>query len=322
MSGASSGVRIGVDLGGTKLLAVAFGATGAVLAERRVETLSGSGADRIVERVAELVESLEVPRDRLEGVGVGFAGLVDHRTGHVDSSVILPGFDDYPLRARLEAQLGCRVVVDNDATAAGLGEHVASGRNQDELLLVLTVGTGIGGAIVHRGRILRGASNTSAEFGNMTIDWQGEPHSCGNRGCLNTFASGPAIVGEALRRTAAVGGLLAAREGRLPAGATLEAVAAAAADGDDACRQAIERGADALGTGIANLLNAFNPDRVALAGGVLGLPPWFLERVVATARGRAFGPNARAATIGACREPLLCGARGAAELTREVADGR
>ncbi|MBK8977787.1 MAG: ROK family protein [Planctomycetes bacterium] len=309
-------VVLGIDVGGTKTLAAAFAAESLLgtragqaaptaLDALRVPTAATAGPNGIVDQLAGLVERLRSHVGAPRAVGVGFPGLIDHRDGVVHSSVILPGWDGgFALAAALRERCGMPVLADNDATCAGWGEYLVR-RGEVEHLLVLTIGTGIGGAIVLGGRLHRGASNTSAEFGNMTIDWRGEDHSSGNRGCLNTLASGTAIARRAWRAGAC---------GALGEPPTLEQIATAAAAGDTAAAEAIETGAEALGTGIANLLNAFNPGCVALTGGVLGLGPRWLSTVRKTALSRAFPLNAAHANIEECRAGQLAGAFGAAAL--------
>lgn len=294
---------IGVDLGGTKTLVVQFAADGSCVGERRIAT--PRDPETAVAAIAAEVGELAIAHGRAAAVGVGFAGLVDAATGLVDSSVILPEFGGFALRAALAECCAAPVVLDNDATAAGIGEFVALGRPPGLHLLVLTVGTGIGGAAVLAGHVLRGATGAACEFGNMTIDWRGDGHACGNRGCLNTLASGTAIAARAARPSQSAGA------------PTLEQVAAAAAAGDAGAREAIESGARALGAGIANLVMAFNPHRVALMGGVLALGDEYLAAVRDEVRQRTFAR----ARDGLQLEPCLLGPRtgafGAAVLARE-----
>lgn len=273
---------LGIDIGGTKILAVRMAADGSIVDERRVATESADGPQAILGRVVELAHDLG-DSIQFAAVGVGFAGLVDHRTQVVDSSVILPGWDGFRLGAELGAALGRPTVVDNDATVAGLGEYEAVGAPPGMHMLLLTVGTGIGGAIVIDGELYRGASNTSAEFGNTTIDWNGRECVSGNRGSLNTLASGTALLRHAAER-----GL------EVDSGAELGELAAG---GDQRAREAIDLAARALGAGLANFVNVFNPHRVVLTGGVCNLGPSYLETVRAELHARAFPINARHADV-------------------------
>jgi glucokinase len=198
------------------------------------------------------------------------------------SSIMLPGWDDVPLAERLSAPLGgLPVFVDNDATAAGYGEYLSLGSPEGLNMVLLTVGTGIGGAIIIDGELYRGATGTSAEFGNTTIDWQGETCWCGNKGCLNMLASGTAMA-----------------------------------------NRTVEEGARALGAGVANIINIFNPDRVVLTGGVTSLGEAFLDQVRQEASWRAFSESMAHARIEYSVRGIEVGALGAAGLIRDHVEGR
>lgn len=297
MTGESTGRWIGVDLGGTKTRVASFDGEGQ---EQRSERFSTpSGPEEALSAIARAVAQLEESAGPAAGIGVGFCGLVDRAGGRVLSSVILEDFAGCPLAAALSDLTGRPVHLENDATAAGYGEYVARGRRAEEILLVLTIGTGIGGAAVIGGEPLRGASGVAAEFGNMTVDLDGSPHACGNRGCLNTFAAGRA---------------LAARAGR----GSLEEAARAAREGDRRAARAISEGARALGAGLANLVHAFNPHRISLMGGVLALGDDFLAAALREAQERSFPEAWAAVSIGPCRLGEATGSLGAAMLAREA----
>ncbi|QDU65647.1 ROK family protein [Engelhardtia mirabilis] len=316
----AAGCAIGVDLGGTKIAAAVFDAAGRRRAERRVATPAGHAVEPVLRATADLVLELSAQHGPARALGVGIAGLVDHERGTVESSVILPPWRGVHAAAELERRTGLATFVDNDATAAGWGEYLALGSPDDLDLALVTVGTGIGAALVLGGRIHRGATNTSAELGNTTIDYaQGREHPSGNRGALNTLASGTAIAAaarEAWDRHGWPGTVRAASASTEARAVDLHQVAAAARAGDPHALAAIERGAVALGAGIANLLLLINPGRVSLMGGVLALGEGWLERVRAEARARSFGPNARA-VIEPAAAGDWAGARGAAALALE-----
>ena len=193
---------IGLDLGGTKLGGVAVDDAGRVQARFRRATEKEDGPEAVFERCVAAVRDLERKAGPADGVGLGFPGLIDPRAGCVRSSVILPGFEGWPLAERLAQAVGRPVALDNDATLAGLGEFVALGEPPGLTLLVLTIGTGIGGAVFIDGKLHRGADGTAGEFGHVTLDWNGEPCACGQRGCLNTIASGTGSGSGAVRVTA------------------------------------------------------------------------------------------------------------------------
>jgi glucokinase len=293
---------IGLDVGGTKILGVAVDRRSEIVARARVATHGEDGPEAVLGRCVALVRELASDRDPA-GVGVGFAGLVDARAGSVSSSIMLPGWERFPLGPRLAAAVCAPCRVENDANAAGYGEWIALGSPRELALVVLTVGTGIGGALLLGGRLHRGASGVAGEIGNMSIDWNGPECWCGSRGCLNMLASGSA---------------LAARHAELTRGParSVEELGRRALAGDDVARRVLDDGARALGAGIANVINLINPERVALAGGVAELGDGWLTRVRDEARRRAFRESMDAVTIERCRLGETTGALGAAALAR------
>ena len=288
---------LGVDLGGTKTLVVAYADDLKTrLHEARCPTPGGDSDEVIaatIEQCRTVVAALPGGTSAA-GVGVGFAGLVDHRRGHVHSSVILPCFADVALGMAFARGLDLPCTVDNDATAAGYGELVARDHPPHLDMLLLTVGTGIGGAIVVDSQLHRGKTDTAAEFGNTTIDWQGQTCRSGNRGSLNTWASGTALgVRAAARAAQAPGSALHGEAAPIP----VPRIAAAAAAGDRPAQEVLDEGARALGAGLANFVNILNPDVVALAGGVCGLGDGYLATVRAELEARAFAPAAAHVTV-------------------------
>lgn len=307
---------IGLDLGGTKLAGLAVDDTGRVLARYRRATEPDEGPQAVFERCVAAVRDLERKAGTADGVGLGFPGLVDPRAGRVLSSVIIGGFDGSPLADRLAEATGRPVALDNDATLAGVGEFVALGEPADMTLLVLTVGTGIGGALFIGGRLHRGADGTAGEFGHVTLDWNGEPCPCGQRGCLNTLASGTAIAARAARLAVAHPRSLLRRTPSLPD------VERAAASGDTVARQAIEEGARALGAALAGSINLLDPDRISLCGGVTMLGDPWLQAVRGEAQRRAFREPVARCVIGLARHGEDSGALGAVQLARQQAGER
>lgn len=312
--GESLDLWLGLDIGGTKILGAAVQDDLKILVTKKRETLREEGPQAVTERAVETCRELMEDFGPAKGLGVGFAGLVDWRSGRVLSSIMLPGWDDFPLASRLsEALGGLPVFVDNDATVAGYGEYLALGAPPGMNMALLTVGTGIGGAILIDGRLYRGATGTSAEFGNTTIDWQGKSCWCGNKGCLNMLASGSAISERAAELAAEKGNsLLEKTAGPIP----VERIRDAARAGDAAASQALEEGARALGAGVANIINIFNPDRVVLTGGVSVLGEEYLDIVRVEAGRRAFRESMDHAQIALSVLGVEVGALGAAGLIR------
>jgi glucokinase len=254
---------LGIDIGGTKLAAGRVDADGTVLARARRDT-PASDAGAIVAAVADLVDDLggaELP------VGVGAAGLVGP-DGEVRYAPNL-ALTGVPLRRQLADRLGSRVVVDNDANVAAWGEfRCGAARDAGASMVMLTIGTGVGGGLVLDGRLVRGAGGLAAEFGHMVVSAGGPRCGCGNLGCLEALASGTAIG-----RTAAA----AVAAGRVPAGSSLhdlpaltgKSVTTAAEAGDEAALAVLAEVGRWLGVGIASLVNALDPEVVVIGGGAM-----------------------------------------------------
>ena len=263
---------IGVDLGGTNLRAAAIGFDAEPLEEFQIPTEAGAGPESIVERmVAGIVEVREGHSgSTLAGVGVGVPGLIRLEDGVIAKAPNLPGWEEFPLRSKLEEALGLPVIVENDANAAALGEvWLGAGHNVDDLLL-LTLGTGIGGGIISRGRILHGYLGMAGEVGHITVD-PNSPNvcACTNNGCMESESSGTAIkklAAKAIERgeSKALAEIQAAKGALTPLD-----VAQAAEAGDAASLAIFAHMGRGLGIGLAGLINTFNFPLYLLAGGVL-----------------------------------------------------
>jgi glucokinase len=302
-----AGHWIGLDVGGSKILGVVVDHGNEVVGRERVATRRDEGPEAVLQRCLALARGLGAGRNVL-AAGIGFAGLVDAGRGRVASSIMLPGWDGFPLGARVSEELALPCRVENDANAAGYGEWIALGSPPGLDLVVLTIGTGIGGAILFGGRLHRGASGGSGEIGNMSIDWNGPECWCGSRGCLNMLASGSALSGRYAELT---------RGPALP----VQELGQRARAGDGVARRVIEDGARALGAGLANLINLLNPARIGLSGGVTDLGDPWLALVRAEAARRAFAESLGAVTIARCRLGEESGAIGAAALARAELGG-
>jgi glucokinase len=276
---------IGVDLGGTNLRASAVAVDGEVLEDFQIPTESEGGPDHIVERIIEGV--IEVNEGHsgsdLIGVGIGVPGLIRLESGVIAKAPNLPGWEEYPLRQRLEDALGLPVNVENDANAAALGEvWLGAGHDVDDLVL-LTLGTGIGGGIVSRGNL-----GMAGELGHITVDpGSGRECGCGNNGCLETESSGTAVVKMATEaaETAASPALAALLENE---GQLTPLLCAQAADaGDKAALEIFEHMGWGLGIGLAGLVNTFNFPLYLLAGGLLASWDLFAPTMMATLEHRS-----------------------------------
>jgi glucokinase len=258
----------GVDVGGTKIAGGVIDEDGTVLEELRVES-PATDSEAIEEAIAGLVKELGSRHD-ISAVGVGAAGYIDKSRAVV---LFAPNiaWRDVDLKAELEERLNLPVVIENDANAAAWGEfRFGAGHDVDDLLLV-TVGTGVGGGLVLDGELYRGAFGVGAEIGHMRVVPDGILCGCGNHGCFEQYGSGSALVREA--RSAAAGGSLLARglldrAGGDPAEITGPLITEAARDGDPFAVEQLARVGRWLGEGIASLTAILDPAVVVIGGGV------------------------------------------------------
>ncbi len=277
---------LGLDLGGSKLLACVVDGDGTVLGRAIRPTGRATGPEEARRLVMAAAAELRETTGPFDAAGLGFPGEVDFRAGVARASIMLDGWRDVPLADQLARALDVRCVVDNDVNAAAVAELKCREAEPPGSMLFVAVGTGIGGAIVIDNRLWRGHTGIAGEIGNMTIDREGLVCWCGRRGCLNTLASG------------------AAMEQRRGGAESLP-------------EQALHEAATALGIGLANALNLLNPALVVLGGGVARLGPRWLEAVAATARSEAF-PAAGPCPIELARAGYDAGAIGAALLAIEA----
>ncbi|MBI1377614.1 MAG: ROK family glucokinase [Frankiales bacterium] len=267
-------VTIGVDIGGTKIAGGLVDVEGTVLARARRDTPARS-ADGIVEAIVAVVADLTAAAraaslPEVEAVGLGAAGLVDETRSIVRFA---PNVDwkEEPLGPAVRQGCGLPVVVENDANAAAWGEFRFGAGRGAHTLVAVTVGTGIGGGIIHRDQLVRGSYGMAAEFGHVVRVPDGRLCGCGKRGCWEQYASGNALLREARelaaeRRTEA--GILLALGDGTPEGVTGQHVTVAARDGDPVALEAFARIGAHLGSGLADVAAILDPELFVIGGGV------------------------------------------------------
>lgn len=314
-------LTVGVDIGGTKVAAGVVTSGGRVLARLRTETPERSKSPSVVEDTIVSVVS-ELRQDyRVRAVGVGAAGFVDERRSRVLFAPHL-SWREEPLRDALSVRLGLPVVVENDANASAWAEVRAGAARGVDDVVVVNLGTGIGGAIVLDGALHRGRYGLAGEFGHMTVVPGGHRCECGNRGCWEQYASGNALTREARELVAAespVAEVLRQAVGGDPGLITGPLVSELARKGDRACRELLEDAGGWLGVGLANLAAAFDPELFVIGGGVSEVG----ELLLGPARsafakgltGRGYRPEARVVAAALGNE---AGMIGAADLAREA----
>ena len=284
-------LAVGLDVGGTKINAFRVTERGVVV-DRYQRRSPAEEADAIVPAMIEVAR--EALTDDVDAIGVGAAGLIAFAEGVVRFAPNL-AWRDVPIAERLREALALPVVVDNDGNTAALAEHrFGAGRGHDEMLFV-AVGTGIGGGIVSRGRLLRGAHGFAGDFGHIVVEPDGPSCGCGNRGCWEQVAAGRQI-GRLGRAAASRSGGARLRElaGGDPDAVTGAIVTEAASASDPAAVAILDGVGSRLGEGIAGLVNTLDPSIVVVGGGALAAGELLLgparAAFEATVEGRAFRP--------------------------------
>lgn len=297
--GTAEDLVLGLDVGGTKLAAGVVAGNGRVLSMEVAPSRVEEGPNAMIERHLALgraaVAAAGVSWEQIRAVGIACGGPLDPYRGIIQSPPGLPGWDDVPLVATVQAALGRPTVVDNDATAGAIAEWWFGAGREGEVrnLVYLTISTGIGGGLILDGRVYRGAAGNAGELGHLTIDYQGRQCGCGRRGCLEAYASGPQIAARARERLAEG---YASSLGALPA-ITARDVAEAAASGDPLAREVWDETTAMLGSAVANVLDVFNPELVVLGGGVTRSGEQLLAPVREAGLRQAMAPARNAADV-------------------------
>lgn len=272
---------IGVDLGGTNLRAAAIDRDGKMLDKISGSTNYSEGREAVLSDMAAAISTL---RERhgaagLAGIGVGAPGFIRLREGFITGSNNLPYLENFPVRDELSRRLGTVVILENDANAAALGEQwIGAGKGVSDLVL-LTLGTGIGGGIVSGGRVIRGMVGMAGELGHVTCVPNGNPCGCGNRGCLEKHASATAVT--AMARLMQLGEELSARE-------VFEIARQDTGKAGDKAREIWRIVGECLGIALATLINTFNFPLYLLSGGMVPAWEFFAPEMMRTVEWRSF----------------------------------
>jgi glucokinase len=273
---------IGIDLGGTKTEAALVNQDGMVLDSIRIKTRAVDGPQAVMDDITDAVRSLITQSQaKPVGIGIGTAGQISKHSGIVEFSPNLK-WKNIPLQKSIEDKVNLPVKVTNDVRAITWGEWVfGAGRGFSDIVC-LFVGTGIGGGIVSGGKLLEGASNTAGELGHLTVSLNGPECTCGNRGCLETFAGGWGIAQQAyiaVEKDQEKGNFLSNAAGGCASDITSEIVAKCANLGDNLALSIIDTAIDALVAGCISLVNAFNPSIIILGGGVVSGIPEIVQKI-------------------------------------------
>jgi glucokinase len=284
---------LGLDIGGTKLAAGVVDPTGAVRSFAIVASDANRGPAAVLATLFDLgrkvVADAGLAPENLAATGIACGGPLDPAAGVVIDPPHLPGWRDVPVTALAEHELGAPAVLDNDATAAAVGEHRFGVGRDVSNLVYLTISTGIGGGLILRGRPYRGSTGNAGELGHVTVDRFGRRcRGCGRRGCLEAYASGTSIAERAAEAIADPGVRSTLTGLDRPTAAD---VSAAARQGDPLAVRLWRETTDVLVCGLSSLVNVYEPDLVVLGGGVTEAGDLLLDPVRQGVRAEAMGPR-------------------------------
>lgn len=260
---------IAVDFGGTHIRGALFPDDHPHPSNQtKVKTNALEGPDEVVDRIVGVIGEL-IP-SMSEGLRIGIAppGILDKQKQVVLNASNLPGWENYPIKTKIENRICYPVFIENDSKLAALGEYRFGAGVESDPLLYLTIGTGIGGALIINGEILQGSHGLASEMGHMTVDPSGPMCSCGKRGHLEAIASGPAVTRMVIERLrAGEGSVLQALLSKMQE-LDMEAISRAAIEGDQLAMDAISNAGKVIGKHLASLMHALDPARIVIGGGM------------------------------------------------------
>src|SRR5579859_7191840 len=261
---------IGVDLGGTNLRIAAVDEQGALVEKVTLGTKVSRGRDYVIGDMCDAIQGLS---DKYKtsapmlGIGIGVPGIIDNVTGLVRESPNLRDWVDYPARAAIEQRLKTVVILENDANVAAFGEAWIGAAKEYPDMAMLTLGTGVGGGVVLGGAIWRGANGMAGEIGHTTVEPDGHPCGCGNRGCLEQYASATAVVRMAREAIASNGASALARAATSDPEFSAKSIYNLAIQGDEDARRIFRYVGRCLGIVLSNLVNTLNLPIYVIGGG-------------------------------------------------------
>lgn len=302
---------IGIDVGGTNIKAGAVSEQGRIFNERQITTEADQGPDHVIDRMIRVAQEIAEGAE-IRGAGIGFPGQIDVERGIVHFSPNLPKWKEIPVTSRIREKINCPVVIDNDANLAALGEYAYGAGRGSRFMLMVTLGTGVGGGLVFNGEIFRGADDLAGEFGHMTVDYNGYTCTCGRKGCIEEYAS--------------IRGIVRLVQDRLDAGAesslrevenlTPREIYHDAVNGDKLAIEAFYQAGDFLGIALTDVANLLNIERVVVGGGVANAGNFILEAARGRVKKDALPSSGRSVDIVKAQLGNSAGLTGAAYLAR------
>jgi len=308
---------IGVDLGGANLRVVVVNLESDIVAKITKKTNANKGRDkvfrRMIDAIHEAIEHSKIEKEKIKGIGIGISGLIDHQRGVSLYCPNIEGWENVPVKRLVEEEFAVDTSVEDSSRAMALAEHWSGVARGIDNFIFVNVGVGIGCAIFIHGKLYRGTGGIAGEFGHITIDGAGPRCNCGNYGCLETLASGPAISRRARRAIGegVVSLIEKLAEGKLE-DVTPEIVVEAIKRGDKLAFNIMEKTGEYLGIGIADMINIFNPELVVIGAGVSQAGDILLEPLKRTVKARALQLSSSMANIKVSQLGDNAGALGAA----------
>ena len=282
--------RIGIDVGGTNVKIALVSDKGKIIYSNSIPTRAEMGYEYTInsmkDAVRDLLKETKMKASGIEGMGFGFPGQIDCQKGIVRLAPNIPGWVNVPIAEIMEKEFGIPTRVDNDVRTATLGELNYGAGVGCENLVCITVGTGIGSGLVVNGKLVRGANNAAGEIGHIKLNMQGGPLcGCGDRGCLEAYASGPSIV--AMAEEYIRGGKSTKYRELANPDITPYIVAVAAKEGDPVARQIFRIMGEYIGMGLTSVVNLLNPEKIIIGGGVADAGDILLDPIRETIAKRA-----------------------------------
>jgi len=284
---------VGVDIGGTQIRAALSDSEGKIIQRVALPTLAEQGPERVIHRIKQAIRQVAGQHlGEVQAIGIASAGPLDPWQGVIIKAPNLPGWHHVPLREIIEDEFGLPTYVGNDANLAALAEQRFGAGKGARHLIYVTHSTGIGGGIIVDGRLLLGSSGLGAEVGHIVIDIDGPRCGCGNIGCLEAMAAGPAIARKALQaveagRETIIRDLVDGDLSRISA----KEVGEAAQQGDALGVELIREAGELLGIGLVSLIHLFNPQIIIIGGGVSKAGDLLLEPARAIVRARCMAES-------------------------------
>jgi len=262
---------IGVDLGGTNLRIAAVDVHGHLVEKVTLGTKVSLGRDHVLNDMCDAIQHLSEKYKnsaKMLGIGIGVPGIIDMETGLLRESPNLPGWAEYPVRAEIERRLTTMVILENDANVAAFGEKWLGAAREHDDMAMLTLGTGVGGGLVLGGKIWHGMNGMAGEFGHTTVEPEGHPCGCGNRGCLEQYASATAVVRMAREAIAENASSALARAAHEDAEFSAKSIFNLAIQGDEDAKRIFRRVGRAIGIVLSAMVNSLNLPIYVIGGGV------------------------------------------------------